>query len=94
MEEIEKSIKIDENNRIEIIPKNYIWKIRRVVKNKQTGIESLEWITEGYYPDVVSICQSYIKDAPRNADEAIRSVTGVINAIKKAEQTVINIFSK
>jgi hypothetical protein len=93
-EEIEKTIKIDENNRIDIIPSNYVWKSKREVKNKVTGLTSLEWITVGYYPDLASICQEFVKDAPRNSGVAMRSINGVIESIKNAEKTIINIFSK
>ena len=94
MEEEGKVIFIDENNKIEIITGNYIWRIRKLIRDKNSNTDVLKWTTDGYYPDLVSICQSYIKDAPRNSEAQIKSLQDIVDAIEKADKTIRDVFGK
>jgi hypothetical protein len=89
MEEETKIINIDETFRVVIIPNNYKLQKRILVVDKKTKKKEFKYITEGYYPELVHLCHSYINNAPMYSETTIRSVTGLVKSIKDAENKII-----
>lgn len=82
-------IPLDTNARMVIEPDNYILQYRR--KSKASV---LTWRTEGYFPDLTSICTEYINNAPRRSENAIKSIRALIEAIEKAEENIKKILNQ
>lgn len=75
-------IPIDENAQIVIDPLNYILQYRR--KSKRC----LSYRTDGYFPNLTSLCIEYLSNAPQRAEHAIRSIEELIQVIEKAESRI------
>ena len=88
-----KEIKINEKARIEIIPDNYVLQYYKEVKTRN-GETKCEWITDGYFPDLVSLATEYIKNAPQAISEAIDDIEKLIKVIKTAELDIKRILRK
>ena len=84
----EKFIKIDNNSRIEIIPDNYALQhlIKTKPKNGKKG--SFKWITDGYFPNLVSLATEYLNNAPNATSEATGDIKSLIEVIKGAEKRI------
>jgi len=83
-----KIIKIDDTTRIEVIPDNYVLQhlIKTKPKNGKKG--SFKWITDGYFPNLVSLATEYINNAPNATSEAIGDIEKLIKVIKTAEAKI------
>lgn len=84
---MEKIIPIDNNARIVIELENYILQYRRKSKSQ------ISWRTAGYFPDLVSLATEYLNNAPKRADNAIRSLEDLVDVIKQAENRICKIIT-
>jgi len=89
-----KIIKIDDKARIKITPMNYILQYWELTKPKNGKEGKSQWITGGYFPNMVSCATEYILNAPNASSEAIDDLEGVIKAIKEAELRIKKVFNK
>jgi hypothetical protein len=87
---MENIITIDEKHRLYIEENNYA--LRRKRTAKKDG--AVSWVTEGYYPDLVSLATSYLNDAPSRSETAIKSFQKLNDTIKTAESNIIKAISK
>lgn len=88
-----KTIKINETARIEMIPDNYVLQYYKEGKTRE-GETKYEWITDGYFPDLVLLAMEYIKNAPQATSEAIGDIEKLIKVIKTAEVDIKRILRK
>lgn len=79
-------IEIDENTRIVIEPLNYVLQYRRKSKSE------ISWRVAGYFPDLMSSCLDYLKNAPQRSDNAINSINGIVVAIQNAETRICELI--
>jgi hypothetical protein len=80
-------IPIDENARIVVEPLNFTLQFRRKSKTRNS------WRTDGYFSDMVSLITYYINMSPQRADNAIKSIGGLIQTIKNAEENIIRMLN-
>lgn len=85
---MKKIIQIDENSRIKIEPLNWMLQQRRVSKGKEA------WRTTGYYPDLKSLVEDYINDAPANAEHAITTFKELADVIQNTINKLEDVISK
>lgn len=78
-------ILLDEQTKIVLLDDlNYSLQFAR--KSEKKGIV---WVNEGYYPSLISLCESYIDTHPLRSDKVIDSLEKLIDCIKEAKETLI-----
>lgn len=80
------TIPIDEYTQIVIDSENYILQYRRKSKKR------ISWRKTGNFPDLTSLATEYLNSAPRRDENAIKSLDGIVVAIKKAESKICKII--
>ena len=83
-----KIIRIDDNSRIEIIPDNYVLQYLIKTEPKDGKKGCFKWITDGYFPDLVSLAIEYLKNAPHATSEAIEDIKKLIEVVERAEKRI------
>ena len=83
---MEKIILIDDDARIFIEPLNYTLQYRRQSRKQ------ISWRVAGYFPDLTSLATEYLNEAPRRADNAIKSIDEMVVIIKKAEARICKLI--
>jgi len=78
-----KIIQLDENTRIRLIPDNYLLQFKQASRTKR-----IAWHTEGYYPNLTSVCQSYLQHAPRRAIHSAEGIEGLVEVVQQAKETI------
>jgi hypothetical protein len=84
-----KTIQIDENTRIRIIPDNFALQYRKKSRNNR-----IAWHTDGYFPSLAYLAEEYLNAVPYRAMGSIRSIEELTETIKKAEDHFARLFDK
>lgn len=82
-------IQIDDNARIKIIANNFMLQYR-----KKTRTKRIAWHTEGFYPDLASMCQSYLNGAPYRAIHSRERIETLLEVVRQTEETLRKIIKK
>lgn len=77
---MKKIITIDENARIKIIPENFMLQYKIKTRNKR-----IAWHTDGFFPDLVSLSEEYLNNAPCRAIQTTEDFEKLIEVVKTAE---------
>ena len=86
-------IKIDENARIIIEDLNYTLEYR-VPKGDFQGKKGIgfKWQVGGYFPDLVSLAQDYVLNAPSKQKSSINTLQELRQTIKEAENKIVSLL--
>ena len=86
---MKKIITIDENARIKIIADNFMLQYKIKTRNKR-----IAWHTDGFFPDLVSVAEEYLNNAPHRAIQATEDFEKLIEVIKTAESNLRKAIEK
>ena len=86
---MEKIIIIDESARIKIISENYMLQYKIKTRNKR-----MAWHTDGYFPDLISLAEDYLNNAPYRAIQATEDFEKLKEVIKTAEANLRKAIEK
>jgi len=86
---MKKIITIDENARIKIIPDNYMLQYKIKTRNKR-----IAWHTDGFFPDLISVAEEYLNNAPYRAIQTTEDFKKLIEVIKTAESNLRKAIEK
>ena len=86
---MKKIITINENARIKIIAENFILQYKIKTRNKR-----IAWHTDGFFPDLVSLSEEYLNNAPYRAIQATEDFKKLIEVIKTAEANLCKAIEK
>lgn len=82
-------IKIDETSRITIDDHSYILEYK-TPKGEFRGKQGIgfKWDIAGYFPDLVSLVQDYVINAPVKQKSSISTLSELVKVIKDAEKHI------
>ena len=83
-------IKIDENSKIVIEDNNYILFYR--VQDSKAKDERKKWAVAGYFPDLASLSQDWVKNAPARDRRTLTTLQDVVECIQNAESRVTKLI--
>ena len=86
---MKKIIIIDENARIKIIAENFMLQYKIKTRNKR-----IAWHTDGFFPDLVSLSEDYLNNAPYRAIQTTEDFKKLIEVIKTAESNLRKAIEK
>jgi len=86
---MKKIITIDENARIKIIPDNYMLQYKIKTRNKR-----IAWHTDGFFPDLISVAEEYLNNAPYRTIQATEDFEKLKEVIKTAESNLRKAIEK
>ena len=86
---MKKIITIDENARIKIISENFMLQYKIKTRNKR-----IAWHTDGFFPDLVSLSEDYLNNAPYRAIQTTEDFKKLIEVIKTAESNLRKAIEK
>lgn len=84
-----KIITIDKNARIKIIAENFMLQYKIKTRNKR-----IAWHTDGFFPDLISLSEDYLNNAPYRAIQATEDFEKLVEAIKTAESNLRKAIEK
>lgn len=82
-------IQIDENTRVKLLADNFMLQLK-----VKTRTNRIAWHTEGFYPTLISLCQSYLNHAPYRAIRATERFEKLLEVVRRAEETLKKLVSK
>lgn len=82
-------IQIDENTHVKLLADNFMLRFKM-----KTRTNRIAWRTEGFYPDMTSLCQSYLNHAPYRAIRATERFEKLLEVVRQAEETLKKLISK
>ena len=86
---MKKIIIINENARIKIIAENFMLQYKIKTRNKR-----IAWHTDGFFPDLISLSEEYLNNAPYRAIQTTESFEKLIEVIKTAESNLRKAIEK
>ena len=86
---MKKIITIDENARIKIIAENFMLQYKIETRNKR-----IAWHTDGFFPDLISLSEDYLNNAPYRAIQATEDFEKLEEVIKTAESNLRKAIEK
>jgi len=86
---MKKIITIDENARIKIIAQDYMLQYKTESRNKR-----IAWHTDGHFPDLISLSEEYLNNAPYRAIQATEDFEKLIEVIKTAKANFCKAIEK
>ena len=86
---MQKIIAIDENARIKIISENFMLQYKIKTRNKR-----IAWHTDGFFPDLMSLSEEYLNNAPYRAIQTTEDFEKLIEVIKTAESNLRKAIEK
>ena len=86
---MQKIIAIDENARIKIISENFMLQYKIKTRNKR-----IAWHTDGFFPDLMSLSEEYLNNAPYRAIQTTEDFKKLIEVIKTAESNLRKAIEK
>jgi len=86
---MQKIITIDENARIKIISENFMLQYKIKTRNKR-----IAWHTDGFFPDLISLSERYLNNAPYRAIQTTEDFEKLIEVIKTAESNLRKAIEK
>ena len=86
---MQKIITIDENTRIKIIAQDYMLQYKTESRNKR-----IAWKTNGHFPDLISLSEDYLNNAPYRAIQATEDFKKLIEVIKIAKTNFCKAIEK
>ena len=84
-----KIITIDKNARIKIIAENFMLQYKIKTRNKR-----IAWHTNGFFPDLISVAEEYLNNAPYQAIQTTEDFKKLIEVIKTAESNLRKAIKK
>ena len=86
---MEKIITLDKNIRIKIIAENFMLEYKIKTRNKR-----IKWHTDGFFPNLESLYEDYINNAPYRTIQATENLKKLVEAIKTAESNLRKAIEK
>ncbi len=86
---MDRIIQIDEDTRVKLLADNFMLQFKVKTRTKR-----IAWHTEGFYPDMTSLCQSYLNHAPYRAIRATERFEKLLEVVRQAEETLKKLISK
>jgi hypothetical protein len=83
-------IPIDKNSKIELEHDNYILYYR--IKDSKAKNEGKKWVIGGYFPNLDTLLQDWVVNAPAHTSESLTSLQQVVDVIQKAEKHMVDLI--